>query len=591
MCEPQLPTPDSSSDISPGIPVPEANECTKLSQELLEAFPSQEDIDILCKSDYEATLFFHQVITKEENGLGPEALDFVNQLAKIPDPSTHPVLVAKRMLILASFLQCFPPQQVVGLVEQPEVVRKRLTDTAIRLVTTNEGMTGCMEGLECIILEGIFQTNAGNLRRGWLAFRRAVVTAQLMRMDRDNPPPVKTLCPNTRTNPIFMWFRLVYMDRFLSLMLGLPQGCPNLKLDHEFPGETSLCKLERAHTVIAGRIVERNRQDPLFQDLAMTQELDLQLLNVAKSLPDKFWLSPNFASLRKHSRDAFWETMRCADQVHHYNLVHLLHLPYLLRSDQESYHTYSKTTCVNASREILNRFTAFRNFNTLTTCCRIADFFALMAGMTVLLAHIDSHRQRTANLLAHQRLSDRAMVEQVIMNMNHMAKENRDLLTRRTSDLLRCLMEVESKAEEQEVYNAHNALSCLEQECNVLQLPIPYFGIIKIGREGISKDWSTQHTSQPLGFDESPDSVHVANHIFSFGSGSILHQNPEATPLLTIPDGHTVQSQMEAQLAIPPGDDSVQQQQSLHPSLTAGVNDWAFQGVDTAFFDSLMRGS
>ena len=528
-----------------------------------------------------------------DDSLNPEALDSVNELAKIPDPSTHPLFIAKRMFILASFLQFFPPQQVVGLAEQAPVVMKRLTDTAIRLVTTNEAMVGCVEGLDCIMLEGVFQTNAGNLRRAWLAFRRAMVTAQLMRMDRDDPPAVKSIDPNTRINPSTIWFRIVYMDRFLSLMLGLPQGCPSLNMGSDSPGETSVLKLQRAHSIIAGRILERNKHDPLLQDLSVTRQLDLELLDVAKSLPDKFWSPPNFGSLQRHTRDAFWETMRCADQVHHFNLVHLLHLPYLLRCDEESYHKYSKVTCVNASREILIRFVAFRSFNTITSCCRIADFFALMAGMTVLLAHIDSHRQRTPslNLLAHQRLSDRAMVEQVIVNMEQVSNRTEDVLSGKTSDLLRSLLQIESNAVQQELYNAHTTLSCLEQECSVLQLPIPYFGIIKIGREGIiSKDWPPQQASQQLGFDESPDSVHVANHVFAFGSGSIPHQNSDAT-ILPLPDSQTLPSQMEAQLAIAPEDNGVRNQQVLHPSLTAGVNDWAFQGVDAAFFDNLMRGS
>ena len=281
--------------------------------------------------------------------------------------------------------------------------------------------------------------------------------------------------------------------------------------------------------------------------------------------------------------------MRLADQVHHYNLVHLLHLPYLLRRDQESYHKYSKITCVSASREILTRFIAFRSFNSVATCCRTADFFALMAGMTILLAHIDSHRQCTENLLAHQRLVDRAMVEQFLENMEQVTKQTGDILTGKSSDLLRSLLQVENEAAQGEVYTADTALSSLEEECSVLQLPIPYFGIIKIGREGIiSKDLPTEQTSSPLGFDESPDSVHVANHVFSFGSGPIPHQNSDATHL-PILDRWQVQSQVEAQLAIAPEVDSVRQQQILHPNLTAGVNDWAFQGVDAAFFDSLMR--
>ena len=214
------------------------------------------------------------------------------------------------MLILASFLQFFPPQQVVGLVEQAPVVMKRLTEASIRLVTTNEEMVGCLEGLECIILEGVFQSNIGNLRRAWLAFRRAMVTAQLMRMDRHNPPPVKTLDLKTRMNPAFMWFRIVYMDRFLSLMLGLPQGSPDQNVNLEVSGETPTSKLERLHTMIADALSSATSATPLLWDLSITQELDAELLNVAKGLPDKFWLPPNFANMRRNTREAFWEQMR-----------------------------------------------------------------------------------------------------------------------------------------------------------------------------------------------------------------------------------------------------------------------------------------
>ena len=141
-------------------------------------------------------------------------------------------------------------------------------------------------------------------------------------------------------------------------------------------------------------------------------------------------------------------------------------------------------------------------------------------------------------------------------------------------------------------YTADTALSCLEEECSVIQLPIPYFGMIKIGREGIiSKDLLAQQILRPLRFDESPDSVHVANHVFSFGSGAIPHPNSYATHSLPALDRQQVPSEVEAQVVVASEDDSVRRQQALHPSLTAGVNDWAFQGVDAAFFDSLMRGT
>lgn len=139
----------------------------------------------------------------------PDQVDVVNNMAQIPDATTHPVLIAKRMFIIASFLQYYSAERSMKLTEKPTVVSKRLTDTAIRLVTSNEDATvclvGCIEGLECIMLEAVYQANGGNLRRAWLAFRRAMMTAQLMKIDCPDPPPIKRLCTSNQIDPSFLW--------------------------------------------------------------------------------------------------------------------------------------------------------------------------------------------------------------------------------------------------------------------------------------------------------------------------------------------------------------------------------------------------
>ncbi|KAF1841294.1 uncharacterized protein K460DRAFT_369334 [Cucurbitaria berberidis CBS 394.84] len=571
------------------------DESRKVSEELVKAFPSQQDIDIFCKLDYITTFYCHQWFTKSGDRPEHEAFQFVNDIAKIPDPSTTPlVLVAKRMIIFALFLQYFRSQYTCSLEEDPVVVMERLVDTAVRLVTTNDRIVGCIEGLECVILEGVFHFNGGNLRRAWLAFRKAMVFAQLMKIDHPNPPPAKFLDASAQMNPKFMWFRIVYMDSHLSLMLGLPHGGHETNMENEIPGEKPGCKLERVHTLIARRIIDRNRREPFLRDFTTTRELDRELLSVTKALPDRYWSPPNFTTLQPNTQEAFWETMRLSNQLHHYNLVHLLHLPYLLRCDKEnSYHAYAKITCVNACREILTRFIRFRQFNRhmVTIFCRTGDFFALMAGMTILLAHIDSHRLEVEDWRAHQRIGDRAMVGQLLENLDEMGKHTNDSLTHKSAEQLRCLLEVESGAARGEGHSAHNALSRLEEHSGELQLSIPYFGIIKIGREGITKNWPTDpNVPQPVPADI-PGSVHVANHLLSAaGFGEALYQDAQAGPFLAIPD---VQSMTVSQtaLAISSPEENIHQQQLQFPGLAASIDDWAFQGVDAAFFDTLTRGT
>jgi hypothetical protein len=110
------------------------NDLTKLSEELVKAFPSQTDIDVFCKSEYVATFYCHQMFTWCGDVPENEAVAFINNIARIPDPTiTPPVLVAKRMILFASFLQYFRLQPSHGLSEHPAVIMDRLVDTAVRL--------------------------------------------------------------------------------------------------------------------------------------------------------------------------------------------------------------------------------------------------------------------------------------------------------------------------------------------------------------------------------------------------------------------------------------------------------------------------
>jgi len=261
------------------------------------------------------------------------------------------------------------------------------------------------------------------------------------------------------------------------------------------------------------------------------------------------------------------------DQVHHYNLVHLLHLPYLLRSDKEStYNTYAKIACITASRELLNLFIAFRVFQGLeatTLYCRSAAFLALMAAMTVLLAHINGHKLGTDDWRARQRHSDRARVEQLLKLLDMLGHRADDSMCRKGAEQLRRLLAVESDAARGVDLSAHSTVRDLEQSAGELQLHIPYFGIIKIGQEGITKDdLNKPKPAQPLP-DDFPHSVFVANHLISTaGFGDALHLEPQPQYFLPIDDAPLAQASRTPMI----GED-LDPQQMQNPSLMASVND------------------
>ena len=586
------------------------------------AFPAEEDARILLRESSRPSLYVNAINTQPHSKLTHETLAAPCSIAELPGPDTHPVILARYMLIFAITLQRPCKEKFLGLSEPQSVLIRRLTTAAASWVTTKEEMHGTVESLICIILEGVFEMNCGNLRRAWVVYRRAMTVAQLMGLHRSPMPQLKRIDPELDANPEFMWFRIVYIDRYLSLLLGLPQGTSDKSmgamsvLRHEPP----LGKFERLLTVIASRILERNESAFATSEITTTQSIDCELLTVSKSMPASFWRPANFHYLTPGSPETLLEMVRLSAQVYYYGLLIQLHLPYVMRVGDNTQHEYSKITCFNASREIIMRFIAHRSFNPMSSCSRPVDFFALLAAMTLLLAHIDAHHHREAtNFLAHQRLSDRAMLDQALERMDVISNVNKDVLTKKSAILIRRLLDIEADAAEGGSYTARSVkgdddMQEGNKEGEELRLHIPYLGVIKIARQGsISREpwlgngafrpYSTSKVEcpqrEPLAvFDDafaslphaSPTNEQPLSHLHDMAQGSTFSED---LPTSKQPNEQFLAPGYEQSMLQYPSashDNSTLQPYAGLPSMAAGVDDWAFQGVDTAFFDSLMRG-
>ena len=590
---------------------------------LFVAFPNEDDAKILLRESSRSSLYTNLINTQPHSKLTYGALVAPAPIAELPGPNTHPVILAKSMLIFAITLQSPCGGRVLGLSEPQSVLMRRLMTAVTTWVTTKEEMHGNVESLICIILEGVFEVNSGNLRRAWVIYRRAMTVAQLMGLHRSPMPPLKRIDPELDAQPEFMWFRIVYMDRYLSLLLGLPQGTSDKSmgamsvLQHEPP----LGKFERQLTVVASRILERNESTFAMREITTAQSIDSELLRVSKSMPASFWRPANFHNLTPGSPDTLLETVRLAAQVYYYCLLIQIHLPYMMRIGDNTEHEYSKITCVNASREIMTRFIAHRSFNPMSSCSRPVDFFALLAAMTLLLAHLDAHHHREAtNFLAHQRLSDRAMLDQALERMDVISNVNKDVIAEKSAKLIRRLLDIEDDAAEGSSYTARSVrrdddMQEGNKEGEELHLHIPYLGVIKIARQGpISREpslgnaASRPHQTSKVEFlqrepfaasndafaslpDASPADEQPLSHLHGMTQGSTFSGN---LPASERPNAQLQAPGYEQSMLQYPG--SSQENITLHPDvglppITASINDWAFQGVDMAFFDSLMRGT
>lgn len=127
----------------------------------------------------------------------------------MPSEKTHPVLIAKQMLTLFLLLTHFPPWEEERLSEDLYIIRERLADVAIKHETTCEELLGTIEAFECIVLDVVYHTNCGNIRRAWLVFGRAMGVAQKMGLYRLVDSPLPTIIPNNVADPQFLWNQIL----------------------------------------------------------------------------------------------------------------------------------------------------------------------------------------------------------------------------------------------------------------------------------------------------------------------------------------------------------------------------------------------
>lgn len=491
----RLPNYDNTIAASPHISTSHYS-LGETSRTLHSTLPSNADVQLICDFVAAADVLIPLLLS----GPAPDQLGWSGdkryEIGSKPARSTHPTLLARWMLKLAVLLHYVQPS-CQGLSESPETILSRLVDTANSLVTSKDDLISTAEGIEALMLEGIFHCNVGNLQRSCICVRRSMTIAQLLGLHRPNLSPVKSLDPGTVVDQFWLWNRIVFVDRHLSLMLGIPQG---------FAGELAVpiralqwvrgpvAELERIQNTVASRIIHRN-EHRLPNDVALTLEIDQQLQDASNKLPEKWWLPPGIQYEPIDKTDSVEIEARLTRQLFHYNLVNQLHLPYLLDHSSPSIgysHTYSRYSCINASREIIRRFLSLPSVRHIVFCFRALEFFVQMAGITLLLAHLDSHRRpheytvggndgSSANLLTHHRLSDRAMVEVALDRIKPQSRLSDEQLSRDGTRFLQVLFRVESAAAE-----GHWLPSDVASAPEDLAITIPFLGEVSVSPEGLS---------------------------------------------------------------------------------------------------------
>lgn len=498
------------------------------------------------------------------------------------------------MLLFAAAVQNLSPKEVVpGLTKHQHIIMGGLAESAIRLVNMDDALLGTLEGLENFIFEMFYHMDCGNIRRAWITTRRAVTVAQMLGLHRPGQYRFKLIKKDSDLEPEIMWSTILSMERMLSLLLGLPSGTGHMTLAFQtITSDSGLGHNLSALTgSLAAKILQRNQMDLAQQALEITREIDREVIVAAEQMPSEFWRPLSFTKLEQDTLEALTETRRAFGHMCYYSLVVQLHLPYMLYPHDALQMMYSKVACVNASREILIREIELRTHNPLSACCRMSDFLALVAGMALILGHITSHYgTERDHLLVHQRLGDRATVQRALDCIHPMSGLHGDVLAVRGTALLRHLLTIEEDAARQHSLRAsqpHETEDSQSHQRAILIMRVPYLGSIRISRDGVSVLPVTK-------IQESPN---LSESVTIGGIGSMLLGQVDASEL---GDDHDLASTT----MLPAAYDPIQQSSAIYntpvistgldmmsPDAAASFDDWVFQGVDTAFMETLMRGS
>ncbi|KAJ5975788.1 hypothetical protein N7481_009495 [Penicillium waksmanii] len=422
--------------------------------------------------------------------------------------TAHPLVLARRLIQLALCLKQFDAssskQLECHLNNSISKASWKYQEIASRFVLSQDFLVSSLDGVETLILESCYYITLGDTRMAWTVQCRAINIARGI--------GIQHLAEMGDERAEQIWFRLVYSDRFMALMLGIPFTITeeSLSWETQLQNSTSSQKLECLHVAIAGRIVTRNvqiQQDKSpreelngcnirYNHYSETKDIDEQLKKSAKLLPPTWWLTSSQTNTNSKN-NSVEKTAKLLVQLHQHYLIILLHQPYLIRlltcthdSDSVEHNavdfTYSKHATASASHEGLLRYLAIRELHQSPTY-RPTDDKMYTCAIALLFAHLDGHRHGSANVLDHQRNRDLGLISESIDMMEKVSMANNDPRGLVLIQILRNLMALEDAAAEGSTYHAwcderieasDDSQESLTEDS--LSLSIPYFGKIHI---------------------------------------------------------------------------------------------------------------
>lgn len=397
---------------------------------------------------------------------------------------SHPAVVAKAVLWIALCLQQLPAKFDVpslGLSCPPLVLVEECITRVSKFVCADDAIVSCIEGLECLILQGLIYGNDGKLLSAWLSHRRAADIARILGFHRAEPAPTES--DQFQRRATFIWRHLLVADRHFSLMLGMHGSISNTAIDL-YQSNPSDSKAVPAHNTsvlnplarIAGTIIERNQT---FTELTpamlqLTQNIDAQIqliepppLALADDIP------PGKCAERSHC------FLQLQYRLWYYQLMTWIHLPLLSERRTDNCFDYNRKTCLHACRSLIACYVNIRRLTENSFDSKTLDFQACTAALIII---INGLRPFGPQDLTKE---DYFALDRVVAILDQLSSNAPpDKIVTRGSQVLKILRAIATGSDLPPL-DVSEGPEC-EGRPNCVKLDIPYFGTIYLERRAFA---------------------------------------------------------------------------------------------------------
>lgn len=231
---------------------------------------------------------------------------------------------------------------------------------------------------------------------------------------------------------------------------------------------------------LAGRVIDRN-QGVAEQSFAWALQLDQELEDLWKKL-DPAWLDYSELLANPEHNAAELRERIMAQIVYHQIRVYL-HLPFMLKSATNTRFTYSRTACLNGSREVLRLYQALRTGAVQPLYeCKAVDFIGFTSAVLIQIGLFNFAATSSSRDPAKMKEveADVRLIEISIDIFRRASSEKGGKVALQSAEVLE---KMQTKFKQGcPASNPNGSSTCGDAEHD--DMVIPYFGTISIRRGG-----------------------------------------------------------------------------------------------------------